>query len=90
MVQSLGSRERLLWNGAVGEASENSSDILAPGLWAMLMAAVAVSVGSAPREFFALLNSVLQAPEPGPLELTQAARMSARVLISAWGTALPR
>src|ERR1700727_2303024 len=54
----------------------------------MFNAAVAVSVGMVglkPAEG-ALLNSVVQAVEPGPVELTQAARILASVSISACGT----
>src|ERR1039458_205538 len=63
--------------------------MLARGLWAMLMAAAAVSCGSGlvplPR---ALAKRVAQPAEASPLVLMQAARMLASVLILLWGTAV--
>src|ERR1035438_3423280 len=84
-VQSLGAPLSEGWKGAVEVERPHSAETLALGMCAMLMAAVAVSDGGLPL-FSALLNSVLQPLDPGPLELMQAARMSARVLISDCGT----
>src|ERR1039458_1317848 len=58
---------------------------LGPGLWAMLRAAVAVSGALTPL-LVALEKSVEHCVEPGPVELTHAAIMLARVLISCCGT----
>ena len=59
-----------------------------PGLWAILMAAVAVSVGINPvdPEDFAFVNSAEHAVDEDPAELTHALRISAKVLIVACGT----
>ena len=54
-------------------------------LCAMLIAAVAVSVG-AEFPFIALANSMLQGVEVGPAEFTHPPRMSANVSIVACGT----
>src|ERR1035438_4310887 len=86
MVQSLGALDvRLGWNGAVDVDRSQSGVTLTAGLCAMLIAAVAVSVGSV-LPFFALLNSVVQPDEPGPVVLMHAANMFASVLISLCGT----
>src|ERR1017187_3934903 len=68
--------------GAAVEISYKAA-MFEPGLWAMLMAAVAVSVAAVPVDpaLMALLNSVEQPLELGLFVLTQAARMLARVLI---------
>src|SRR5271154_5085019 len=62
--------------------------MFAPGLCAMLMAAVAVSVGAVPVEpsDLAFENNVEQSVEDGPVELAHAARIFARVLMVDCGT----
>src|ERR1035437_9510238 len=82
MVKSFGAAVRLGWNGESAVWSPNNVATFAPGLCAILAIAVAVSVGTV-LPFSALANSVLQAVEPGPVELTHAARILASVLISA-------
>ena len=69
-----------------GGASPHCAAIFAPGLWAILIAAVAVSVGSVPYAFVALLNSVGHCVPSVGDELMQLARIFASVLISACGT----
>ena len=51
-----------------------------------MIAAIAVSAGTAPLLFFAFENRLLQPLELAPVELTQTARISARVLIVVTGT----
>src|SRR5580658_8406369 len=85
MVKSFGALLKPDWKGEEAVCKPKRLDMFAPGLCAMLIAAVAVSVGVAPP-FFALLSSVVHGVDVGPLELTQAARMFARVLISLFGT----
>ena len=85
MVKSEAARFHVGWKGEVEVFKANSVETFAPGLCAMLIAAMAVSVGvTAP--FSALVSSVVHWAEPGPVELTQAARMSAKVLVELWGT----
>ena len=65
--------------------SAYSAAIFATGLCAILIAAMAVSVAGVPP-FSALLRRVVHCMELEPVELMHAARMLARVLISACGT----
>src|SRR5579872_4776097 len=69
--------------GAVTGCRSKSARILAWGLRAIFSAAVAVSPGRVPLApaLRALVKSVVQAPEPGPLELMHAARIFAIVWI---------
>jgi hypothetical protein len=60
-------------------------DTLAAGLWAMLIAAEAVSVGATPP-LVAFENSDEQMEDVALGEFTQAVRIFANVLIVAWGT----
>src|ERR1700683_3732255 len=88
MVKSLGAVLSEGWKGAPAVWSVKRFAIFAPGFWAMFNAAVDVSVGMVglkPAEG-ALLKSVVQGVELGPLELTHAARILASVSISACGT----
>src|ERR1039457_3343680 len=75
-------------NGGVAVDSAYSAAMFDPGLWAMLIAAVAVSVGAVPLDpaDFAFEKSVEQAVKLGPVELIQAASIFASVLISLCGT----
>ena len=59
--------------------------MFAPGLCAMLIAAVAVSAGCE-FPFIAFPNNMVHGVEDGPAEFTQAPRMSASVSIVACGT----
>src|ERR1035438_5184197 len=88
MVKSLGWAFRVGANGGLAVARANKAAMSEPGLWAMLMAAVAVSVAVVPVDppLMALAKSVEQPLEVGLFVLTQAARMSARVLIVFCGT----
>src|ERR1700734_283059 len=85
MVKSLGAALSEGWKGELAVCKGNRLARLAPGLCAMLMAAVAVSVGAV-LPFLALAKSVVQGLELGPAELTHAARMFPSVLISLCGT----
>src|ERR1700683_1514812 len=76
MVKSLGWALSMGWNGAVPVCKPYKFAIFAPGAWAMLSAAVAVSVVVSDG-FTAFVNNVVQAVELGPAELTHAARMLA-------------
>src|SRR5271154_440636 len=84
MVQSLGAAVRVGWNVESAVLAVKRAATLTPGLWAMLRAAVTVSVGAVPSSAGALVKSLAQ-PEV-PSELTQSTRRLASELISAWGT----
>src|ERR1700723_1479363 len=93
MVKSLGGAVRAGLKGALLAESANRAATFTPGWWAMLTAAVAVSVGWLPvavpsAEAFANKAEHVVEIDPGgaPVEPTQAARMLARESISPWGT----
>ena len=65
------------WKGDCAVGSAISAAILAPGLRAIFNAASSVLVGVEPPVDLAAANNALQVVVP--FELTQAARMSARV-----------
>src|SRR5579863_1794913 len=83
--KSLGGVSRAGWNAQVVPMIPNRVATLAPGLCAMLIAAVAVSVGCV-LPFVAFAKSVVHGVEEGPAELMQAPRMSATVSMVDCGT----
>src|ERR1039457_2573401 len=91
MVKSFGWAVSVGPNCAVAIDKPHSAPTAATGLCAILIAAVAVSVGWVPvvPPLSALLNSVEHDVEPGPAEFTHAARILPSVLTSACGMAPP-
>src|ERR1700734_3971621 len=95
-VKSLGAEVSCGAKGTTPEASIHSAMTLgAPGLCAMLIAAVAVSMGLTPLMVPVLVARAKRAVQATEEELavlaesTQAARMLPRVSSSAWGTTAP-
>src|ERR1700722_1753119 len=90
MLKSPGAELRPV-KGGVPEPRLKMVETLVPGLCAMLMAAVAVSVAAVPEEplDLAFAKSVVHGVEVGLVVLTQAAREFARELMSACGTVPP-
>src|SRR5271168_5330631 len=84
MDQSLGAAVKVGWKGVVMALAVKRPATLAPGLWAMLSAAVTVLVGGVPSSAGAFAKSWAQPLVPS--ELTQLTSRLARELISAWGS----
>src|ERR1700678_3015083 len=82
--QSLGAAVSAGWKGAVVRLAVKRAAVFAPGFFAMLRAAVMVSVGEVLLGPVAFEKSEEQPAVPS--ELTQVTRRLARLLISARGT----